>query len=306
MSDTAFDQAHAAVAALRARGLDILDGIPDTDLDRWPVSVPEEVRVVLREIGGVREGDVRYEFGPGSFAGERWWLGDFPDDGTSLIVGVGGANWGPVLRSEGWGEDTEFVVEAPSFTAWLLALGTERSAPKASVAAMPSIEAAEGPDTQLAALVAGGDSLTDVVDLWALPDYPCRVVWEPYHSLDYETADTGGSDTEWELVGGGRALLLRSLPSGDFLDRPVRRHRVPVDAARLAVAELRALADAHPAHVTLEAGCDDAEMDTGRCLYRTTSAPSCARSAACGQPACPRCGCCRARRNTPSPPRCTA
>ncbi|MER7109782.1 hypothetical protein [Streptomyces sp. NPDC000229] len=260
MSDTSVDQAFAAIAALRARGLELLDGIPDSELDGWPVAVPEPVRAVLREIGGVREGAVRYTFGP-RFADEQWAVGDFPDDGTALVVGVRGAEWGPVLRAEGWGEETEFVVEAPSFTAWLLGLGTERSAPKASVAAVPSVEAAEGPDAELAELVAGGDQLTDVVDLRALPDYPCRLVWEPYHSLDYDTADTGSSEFEWELVGGGRALLLRSLPSGDFLGRPVRRHRVPADAARLAVTELRALAASHPELVTLDEGCTDAEMD---------------------------------------------
>ncbi|RST14038.1 hypothetical protein E2C00_23875 [Streptomyces sp. WAC05374] len=262
MSDTTPDQARAASATLRARGLDVLGGIPDSELDQWPVAVPEAVRAVLREIGGVRDGDARYEFGPDHLADGQWWIGDVADDGTSLTVGVGGDAWGPVLRSQGWGEETEFVVEAPSFTSWLLGLGAEPSAPKASVTAVPSIEAAEGPDEELAALVAGGDSLTDVVDLRELPGYPCRVVWEAYHSLDDDTADTGGSDTEWELVGGGRALLLRSLPSGDYLDRPVRRHRVPADAARLAVAELRALAGAHPHHVTLDPGCDDAVMDT--------------------------------------------
>lgn len=261
MSDTTLDQAHSAISALRARGLEVLDGIPGTELDRWPVTVPEAVRVVLREIGGVQVGDVRYEFGREGFTSGQWWVGQFPGGGESLVVGVGGADWGPVLRSEGWGEETEFVVEAPSFISWLLGLGTGRAAPRASVAAVPSIEAAEEGDAELAELVAGGDSLTDVVDLRALPGYPCRVVWEPYHSLDHETADTGGSEVEWDLVGGGRALLLRSLPSGDFLDRPVRRHRVPADAAHRAVTELRALASAHPELVALDEGCTDAEMD---------------------------------------------
>ncbi|MEV3993712.1 hypothetical protein AB0J57_32960 [Streptomyces sp. NPDC049837] len=259
MTESGVDQVQAAISALRARGLELRDGIPDSELDRWPVPVPEAVRAVLRETGGVRDGRASYVFGPEGLTGGQWRIGDLPEGTT--VVALGDEEWGPVVRVQPY-DDVEIVVEAPSFTSWLAALGTERSAPKASVAAVPSVEAAEGPDAELAALVAGGDSLTDVVDLRALPGYPCQVVWEPYYSLEYDTADTGGSETEWELVGGGRGLLLRSLPSGDYLDRPVRRHRVPADAARLAVAELRALAGAHPAHVTLEAGCDDAEMDT--------------------------------------------
>ncbi|MGC2998806.1 hypothetical protein ACPF8X_10650 [Streptomyces sp. G35A] len=264
MSDAASDQVQTVLDALRARGVELLGGFAEAEIDRWPVEVPPAVRAVLREVGGVRDGAVRYEFGPRvpgprDFSGGYWRLGELPEEGT-LVVGVGGTHWGPVIRIQPW-DDCEVVVEAPSFTAWLTGPGTGRSRPEVSVEALPSVEAAEGHDAELAALVAGGDPLTDVVDLRTLPGHPCRVVWEPYHSLEYETADTGGSETTYELVGGGRALLLHSFVSGDFLGRPVRRHRVPADAARLAVTELRALAAAHPDLVTLDEGCTDADMD---------------------------------------------
>ncbi|MER6349139.1 hypothetical protein ACWC10_25825 [Streptomyces sp. NPDC001595] len=266
MSDTDLDQVHTAVAALRTRGLELLDGFTDAELDRWPVEVPPAVRAVLREAGGVRAGRVRYDFGPRTltprdFARGLWRLAELPGDEGTLVVGVAGADWGPVIRVQPW-DDTEVVVEASSFTDWLLGLGTERPRAQVSVPAVPSVAAAEGTDAELAALVAGGDPLTDVVDLRALPGLPCRVVWEPYYSLEYGTADTSGSETTYELVGDGRALLLHSFVSGDFLGRPVRRHRVPADAARLAVTELRALAAAHPDLVTLDAGHTDAELDT--------------------------------------------
>ncbi|MFJ8648439.1 hypothetical protein ACIRNI_20260 [Streptomyces sp. NPDC093546] len=256
MNDTSLDQARTAVDTLRAReGVELLDGIPDPELDGWPIAIPEAVRAVLREVGGVRVGRERYDFTPRGLDAGRWGTGD-------VVVGVGGGeDWGPVVRVQPY-DDVEIVVEAPSFTSWLTTLGAERSVPEVSLTAIPSIEAAEGPDAELAALADGGDSLTDLVDLRAVPGYPCRVAWEPHYSLEYETADTGSSDIEYELIGDGRALLLRSVPSGDFLDRPVRRHRVPADASRLAVAELRALAADHPELVTLEPGCADAEMDT--------------------------------------------
>ncbi|MEU7283212.1 hypothetical protein AB0A69_31220 [Streptomyces sp. NPDC045431] len=256
MSDTSLDQARRALDALRTReGVELLDGIPDTELDTWPIAIPAAVRAVLREVGGIRYGRERYDFEPRGLDVGQWGTGD-------LLVGVGGEDdWGPMVRVEEY-DDMEIVIEAPTFTSWLLTLGAERSAPEATLAAIPSIEAAEGPDAELAALADGGDSLTDLVDLRAVPGYPCRVAWEPYHSLEYDTADTGSSDIEYELIGGGRALLLRSVPSGDFLDRPVRRHRIPADAPRRAVTELRALAADHPDLVTLEPGCTDEEMDS--------------------------------------------
>ncbi|MGW0186770.1 hypothetical protein ACWDV7_13565 [Streptomyces sp. NPDC003362] len=266
MSDISLERVRAAVSALRARGMEPLDGFPDAELDRWPVELPQAVRTVLREVGGVRDGRFRYDFGPRTpgprdFAQGHWTLGDLPGDDGTLVVGVGASHWGPVIRVQPW-DDTEIVVEAPSFTAWLLGLAGEPARPRVSVPAVPSIEAAEGEDAELAALVVGGGQLTDVVDLRALPGYPCRVAWEPYYSLEYDTADTSGSELTYELVGDGRALLLHSFVSGDFLGRPVRRPTVPADAARLAVGELRALAAAHPDLVALDEGHTDAALDT--------------------------------------------
>jgi hypothetical protein len=266
MSDISLEQVRAALSELRARGMEPLDGFSDAELDRWQVELPPAVRTVLREVGGMRDGRLRYDFGPRNpgprdFSQGHWRLGDLPGDDGTLVVGVAASGWGPVIRVKPW-DDTEIVVESPSFTSWLLDLGTEPARPRLSVPAVPSIEAAEGPDAELAALVAGGDQLTDVVDLRALPGYPCRVEWEPYYSFEYETADTSGSETTYELVGDGRALLLHSFVSGDFLGRPVRRPEVPADAARLAVGELRALAAAHPDLVTLDEGHTDAALDT--------------------------------------------
>ncbi|WP_405364759.1 hypothetical protein [Kitasatospora sp. NBC_00039] len=128
------------------------------------------------------------------------------------------------------------------------------------MAAVPSLRAAAD-DPGLARLAGPGDSLTDVVDLRALPGYPCLLAWEPYYSFSYDTADTGSSETGFALAGDGQVLLIRSLVSGDFLGRPVARPAVPADAPERAVAELRALAAELPGLVELDEGCGEAELD---------------------------------------------
>lgn len=162
------------------------------------------------------------------------------------------------------------TVEAAEFVTWLtgfaerLCGGTQEfptGARRSFVPAVPTVEVAEGTDLELAALVGRGDALTDLVDLRALPGYPCAVDWEPYFSTVHETADTGSSEVQFRIVGDGRALLLRSVVSGDFLGRPVRRPAVPTDAAHRAVAELRSLAARFPEFVVLDPGCTDAAMD---------------------------------------------
>ncbi|WP_405532750.1 hypothetical protein OG592_35760 [Streptomyces avidinii] len=276
-------QAAQAVRALRKLAqerpdeLELFEGFTDAELDGWAVAVPEEVRVVLREIGGLETEDHEYRFGPRGrerFMDGCWTLGETDFGEGSLIVGVGDARWGPVVAVNPWGADPDVTVEAPDFTAWLtgfaerLADGVpDRPRGRFSVPATATVELAEraalarGVDDGLAALVGRGDSLTDLVDLHRLPGYPCAVDWEPYFSTFHNTADTGSSEVQFQIVGDGRALLLRSVVSGDFLGRAVRRHRVPADAARRAVAELRALAAEFPGLVVLEAGCADSVMD---------------------------------------------
>ncbi|MBT2445151.1 hypothetical protein J7E93_34725 [Streptomyces sp. ISL-36] len=280
----AMARADEALAALRASGT-VRPAGPFTadELDAWPVALPTAVRRVLLETGGVviggpegPRGDV-YRYGPAAEYASRafrdgyWELGERRDDDLRVIVGVDGAgraDWGPVLAAS-FGEDGEVWVLAPTFTDWLSGLaglppsgaGGFGATVTSSVAAVPSVAVAEGPDSELAALVGRGDQLTDVVDLAALPGYPCRVSWEPYYSLEFNTADTGSSEVEAAISGGGRLLLLRSVVSGDFLGRPVRRHTVPADAAAQAVTRLRALAVEFPDRVALAPGCPDDEMD---------------------------------------------
>ncbi|MET9698534.1 hypothetical protein ABZY31_16625 [Streptomyces sp. NPDC006529] len=275
---------HAALAALRALAdarpgeVVLLDGFRDADVDAWPVPVPEAVRTVLRETGGLEVDGERFEFGPRGtphFTDGYWTIGELDVGEGSLIVGVpegeaaDHADWGPVLAVHTWGEQ-EITVEAPGFTGWLTDLATrladgadpdDRPEPPFFVPARPTVEAAEGPDAELAALVGRGDSLTDVADLRDLPGYPCGIGWEPYFSTLFNTADTGSSEVQYRLAGNGRALLLRSVVSGDFLGRPVRRHAVPADAASRAVRELRSLAVEFPEVVRLDEGCTDAAMD---------------------------------------------
>ncbi|MEV7563467.1 hypothetical protein [Streptomyces sp. NPDC089795] len=290
-----YDAGPSAVDAVRALkelarerpdDLELFEGFTDAELDGWAVAVPEEVRGVLREIGGLGTEDHEYRFGPRGrevFADGCWTLGETDFGEGALIVGVGATGWGPVVAVNPWGADPEVTVEAPDFSAWLAGF-TERFAdgvadrPRGtfSVSATSTVALAEGgeagaggegaagaagADHELAALVGRGDPLTDLVDLHDLPGYPCAVDWEPYFSTCHNTADTGSSEVQFEIVGEGRALLLRSVVSGDFLGRAVRRHRVPADAARRAVAELRELASAHPDFVVLDAGCADSVID---------------------------------------------
>ncbi|MET3986893.1 hypothetical protein [Streptomyces sp. PvR034] len=300
----------AALAALRALAaerpdeVELLPGFRDSDFDAWPVRVPEAVRVVLREVGGLEVDYTRLEFGPYGtprFPDGCWTLGEIHGGEGELIVGVpvagaplnpatgtgtgavaetgagggggaegdGCADWGPVVAVHTWGE-REITVEAAGFTGWLtgfaadLAAGADpddRPVPRHFVPARPTTLVAEGSDAELAGLVGRGDALTDVADLRDLPDYPCGIGWEPYFSTSFNTGDTGSSEVQFRLVGGGRALLLRSVVSGDFLGRPVVRHRVPADAPSRAVAELRALTAELPELVQLDAGCSDVAMD---------------------------------------------
>ncbi|MEV7616304.1 hypothetical protein [Streptomyces sp. NPDC089799] len=268
----------------------LLDGFGAEELDGWQLDLPPAVRRILLETGGVEVGGERYVFGPrrthriSPFHQGTWRLGYLDAVEAPLIVGVDGegrADWGPVVAAA-TGEDGELTVLSPSFIEWLAGLAgpasptgaatgssagsaigsTAGSSPTVHrVHAVPSVSAAEGADPALAALVGRGDSLTDVVDLRTLPGHPCRVVWEPYHSTEFNTADTGSSEIHLRIVGGGQALLLRSEVSGDFLGRPVRRHAVPADAAARAVAELRALAAELREDVRLGEGSTDAELD---------------------------------------------
>ncbi|MER6397357.1 hypothetical protein ABT263_15075 [Kitasatospora sp. NPDC001603] len=280
-TDDGVGGAREALAALRALaqepsgGIELLGGFTDEQMDAWPVFVPAACRAVLREVGGVESEEWgTYAFGPvgGEAPGEGYLVvGETGYEGGQLVVGVGAAaraDWGPVLRLEPWG-DEESVVEAPGFVGWLpefagrLAEGEDawqQPAGASTVLAVPSLRAAAA-DPGLARLAGPGDSLTDVVDLRELPGYPCTLGWEPYYSTAHATADTSGSEVSFTLVGDGRALLVRSLVSGDFLGRPVERPAVPADAPERAVAELRALAAELPGLVVLEGGCTEAELD---------------------------------------------
>ncbi|MGW0752143.1 hypothetical protein [Streptomyces sp. NPDC002587] len=277
MYDGGPEAAAAVVRALRELArerpheVELFDGFTDAELDGWGVPVPEGVRIVLREIGGLEGEAHTYLFGPRGravVADGYWTLGELDFGEGSLIVGVGAVGWGPVVAVRPWGDDPDITVEAPEFVGWLagftqrLADGAaDRTAAQHFVPAVPTVDVAGGTDTALAGLVGRGDSLTDLVDLRGVPGYPCAVGWEPYFSTSQATADTGSSEVRFRIVGDGRALLLRSVVSGDFLGRPVRRHRPPADAADRAVAELRELASGFPSFVALEAGVGDHVMD---------------------------------------------
>ncbi|MFD9307204.1 hypothetical protein ACFWCB_31810 [Streptomyces sp. NPDC060048] len=271
------DDAAVVIRALRelarerADEVELLDGFTDAELDAWPVEVPDDLRTLLREIGGVETGDERYAFGPRGrqvFEDGYWTLGDLDFGEGSLIVGAGTGRWGPVVAVYPYRQDDrEVTVEAPEFLGWLAAFAARLTAcapptvPRVFVEAVPSVAVAEGADAELAALVGPGDPLTDVVDLRELPHYPCGVAWEPCFSTAYDTADTSGSEIQFRLAGDGRALLLRSVVSGDFLGRPVRRPTPPEDASHRAVAELRELASRYPDFVVLDAGCEESSLD---------------------------------------------
>ncbi|WP_424215155.1 hypothetical protein ACN20G_25545 [Streptomyces sp. BI20] len=293
---TRAERARDAVAGLLALaerdpdGVVLLPGHDDELLDTWPGTVPEAVRIVLRACGGLRAGRVDLAFGPRrrsdgrllapSFAHGYCALGEPWGEEGRLLVGVGEPgdprpDWGPVLTVRPY-EDGEVIVEAPEFVGWLADLVDRLTEdPKAPVRAVPYADLPPGPparsavavaegedgaDAELRALVGRGDQLVDVVDLRAATAHPCRTPWEPYQSTEYDTADTGASEVHLTLAGEGRALLLRSEVSGDYLGRPVRRHRLPADAAVRAVAELTALAAERPALVSLEPGLDAAEL----------------------------------------------
>ncbi|MFJ3835644.1 hypothetical protein ACIPY6_09000 [Streptomyces sp. NPDC090054] len=263
-------------------GAELLTGFSDAEMDSWTAAVPESVRIVLRGIGGVRTEEDEYVFGPRgrqTFTDGYWTLGA-PDFGEgSLIVAVGagagaaGGVWGPVVTVFPFRDERNVTIEAPDFLDWLAGLtarlakalesgeALEPAVPEAHVSAVPSIAAAEGPDAALAALAGPGDSLTDLVDLRALPGYPCGVNWEPYFSTSSGTADTGSSDVQYRFAADANVLFLRSVVSGDFLGRAVRRHREPADAAHRAVAGLGELARRFPEFVRLAPGATDSAMD---------------------------------------------
>ncbi|MFB7268471.1 hypothetical protein ACFCXH_41025, partial [Streptomyces nojiriensis] len=213
------------LARERPDELELFEGFTDAELDGWAVAVPEEVRGVLREIGGLETEDHEYRFGPRGrevFADGCWTLGETDFGEGSLIVGVGAAGWGPVVAVNPWGADPDVTVEAPDFTAWLAGFAerfadgeADRPRGRFSVSATSTVELAEGAgqgesgghsegcDRELAALVGRGDPLTDLVDLHGLPGYPCAVDWEPYFSTFHETADTGSSEVQFQIVGEG-------------------------------------------------------------------------------------------------------
>lgn len=51
------------LARERPDELELFEGFTDAELDGWAVAVPEEVRGVLREIGGLETEDHEYRFG---------------------------------------------------------------------------------------------------------------------------------------------------------------------------------------------------------------------------------------------------
>ncbi|GAA2943805.1 hypothetical protein GCM10010446_31350 [Streptomyces enissocaesilis] len=92
-----------ALAQQRPDAVTLLDGFPDAALDTWPAPVPEAVRVVLRETGGLEADGIPYAFGPRGtphgrrpFADGHWTLGEPHWGQGSLTVGPGGgwrADW---------------------------------------------------------------------------------------------------------------------------------------------------------------------------------------------------------------------
>ncbi|MFF0412974.1 SMI1/KNR4 family protein [Kitasatospora sp. NPDC004745] len=128
-------------------GLVALDpGIDDARMDAWPVPVPEEVRALLRSVGGVRvtvsrsavnghesheHVDLDHAYNRGRYAnadvswyqdhaggvGTHWFVHtDHGDGHTYVDVDPRTGAWGPVFRF--WdAADTDRM--APSLTAWL-------------------------------------------------------------------------------------------------------------------------------------------------------------------------------------------
>lgn len=122
------------LARERSGEVELLDGFTDSALDAWTVEVPEALRIVLREIGGVRTEDTEFVFGPRGrqvFTDGHWTLGDLDYGEGSLIVGAGTGDWGPVLAVfPHRADDPEVTVEAPEFVRWLAASpgGSRRTA----------------------------------------------------------------------------------------------------------------------------------------------------------------------------------
>ncbi|MFD0279616.1 hypothetical protein ACFVHB_37790 [Kitasatospora sp. NPDC127111] len=133
--------------AEESSGLITLDpGIDDGRMDGWPVPVPEDVRVLLRAVGGVRvmvsrsvqNGHTSYEhldfahpYNEGRYAGcdTSWYLDhaggtgshwflytDHGDGHTYVDVDRATGAWGPVFQF--W-DATDTVRAAPSLPAWL-------------------------------------------------------------------------------------------------------------------------------------------------------------------------------------------
>ncbi|CAM5583377.1 hypothetical protein SGLAM104S_03051 [Streptomyces glaucescens] len=200
--------AEAMVTALRDLAgqrpgeITLLDGFPDTELDGWPVRVPEAVRIVLRAVGGVTAGRQRYAFGPSgrprvrsTTEGATWAL--TPRGDVLTVAGDGTApDWGPVLSVAGV-DEYAFTVEAPGFVPWLQILSSAASPrePRTTAPALSSRRPSPSPPcrpsrsprartAELAALVGTGHSLVDVADLRDLPGYPCAISWEPYFTYD--------------------------------------------------------------------------------------------------------------------------
>ncbi|MFJ1707075.1 hypothetical protein [Kitasatospora sp. NPDC088346] len=172
MEDTAarFDSARTAATlrevARASAGLVVLDpGLPDAVMDGWPVPVPEEIRVLLRSVAGVRitvsrsalnghesveHVDLAHPYnvadaGAGWYldhaggAGTHWFVHTDTGDGHDYVdVDPATGSWGAVFRF--W-DATDTVRLAPSLPVWLDALtGCLRGALEETVAgtAVPS------------------------------------------------------------------------------------------------------------------------------------------------------------------------
>ncbi|MGW4895111.1 hypothetical protein ACWEQL_22990 [Kitasatospora sp. NPDC004240] len=140
------------VVAARSGGLVRLDpGIGDIRMDTWPVPVPEEIRALLREIGGVRivtsrsvvnghesidRVDLDHDLNRGGYDGHgadwyqdhaggpgtHWFVHtDHGDTHTYVDVDRETGAWGPVL--DFW-DATDTVRAADSLPAWLHRLGS--------------------------------------------------------------------------------------------------------------------------------------------------------------------------------------
>ncbi|MFD9595355.1 hypothetical protein ACFWA9_21760 [Kitasatospora sp. NPDC059973] len=130
-----------------SEGLVVLDpGISNEEMDGWPAPVPEEIRALLRVVGGVRitvsrsavnhhlsieHVDLGHPFNRGCYpagdsswyvehaggAGTHWFVYlDHGDGHTYVDVDRVTGAWGPVFRF--W-DATDSVRVAPSLTAWL-------------------------------------------------------------------------------------------------------------------------------------------------------------------------------------------